>query len=95
MTYDCMGGIVVIETSSGKVLTHITIDKIAKAELKKRGIPIGSAAALWVSKVDEIKEYNDQINRMTENIVKMQDLLRRQAERIRELENPEPKEKVK
>lgn len=73
-------------TASGKVFVHTTIDKEAKEELKRRGIPIGSASALWLKHVDEKREYNQQINKMTENIAKMQELMKKQALRIVELE---------
>lgn len=75
-----------VMTASGKKVVTTTISPEAFQELKARSIGVGAAAAMWVSKVDEIKEYNEQINKMTENIAKMQDLIRRQSERIHELE---------
>ncbi len=82
-----------VESMTGRVITSLTIDRNVREELKKMGIPLGSACAMWLKAVEEKKDYNEQINKMTENIAKMQDLIRRQSERIHELENPEkPKE---
>lgn len=73
-------------TAGDKKVVTTTINIEAFKELKMRGIGVGAAAAMWIKKVDELKEYNESINKMTDNIARMQDLIRRQAERIAELE---------
>ena len=76
-----------VETMKGRIVTSVTIDKDVRMELKRRGIPLGSACGMWLKHIDEKKDYTEQISCMTENITKMQHFIREQAQRIRELES--------
>lgn len=85
-----------IETASGKVFTHITINKDAKAELRQRGIPIGSAAELWLRQLDKVREENLRIRELEEAVEKQQMSIKNLVEKYQLLfeENEDLKKKL-
>ncbi len=77
----------VYRTSTGKVLTSITIKPEVRDELRKRGIPLGSACELWLNNVDRMQTQNQSIKDMEANIDRMQKIMRSQSQKIAELQD--------